>query len=73
MNNKKQHADDDQGDEKLPGYPHYPADEDIYKQEEKTDFDDEGVPKKESAAIESELDIPATAPVDEDEIISEED
>jgi hypothetical protein len=73
MNSKKQNADAEKGDEKLPGYPHYPAREDIYNQEEKTAFDEEEIPKNEGASIENELDIPSTKLDDQDEAIGQED
>lgn len=55
MDNKKHNTDENQADQKLPGYPHYPAREDIYNQEEKTSFD-EDVPQKIKTTVENEPD-----------------
>ena len=63
--------------EPLPGTPASSADEDIYNQEKKEVFNEDGLPgkpeKKPASLIKEELDIPGTELDDANEIIGEED
>ena len=61
----------------LPGSPAKSAGEDIYDQDKKETFNEEGLPvkpkKKPAASLKEELDIPGTELDDANEIIGEED
>ena len=75
-NTKK--TDKEKGDQKdFPGYPHYPAKEDIYSKEKEEPFDEEGHPpnsrKKDQKDLDEGLDVPGAELDDADEAIGEED
>lgn len=56
-------------DEALPGYPHYPDKEDIYKRAEKEPLDDEDAGNADG----SDLDVPGSELDDKDEAVGAED
>ena len=58
-----------ENDKDLPGYPHYPDKEDIYKREKKEPLDDEDA----TTADGPDLDVPGSELDDKDEAIGEED
>lgn len=59
----------------LPGYPHYPDDEDVYRQEKKEEDIDPEDPthKKISDSVRNDLDVPGSELDDADEDIGNED
>ncbi|MFA6945887.1 MAG: hypothetical protein WC220_08275 [Pedobacter sp.] len=76
-NSKKQIPDSQDKKVDLPGYPIYPADEDIFQKEKKVAFDETelSAQKKKSsdAKLDEGLDVPGTELDDENELIGEED
>src|SRR5688500_5294866 len=61
-------------DEELPGYPHYPSGDDIYRQEEELkDIDPENPAKPKAAPVRNDLDVPGSELDDEAEDIGNED
>lgn len=71
-NPKKQHPDTQ--DKDLPGYPIYPANEDIYEVEKKEAFDESGLSDlKKKPDLGGDLDIPGAELDDANESIGEED
>lgn len=71
-NPKEQHPDTQ--DKDLPGYPIYPANEDIYEVEKKEAFDESGLSDlKKKSDLGGDLDIPGAELDDANESIGEED
>ena len=70
--NKKKEGEE--GD--FPGYPHYPAKDDIYSQEEKESYlegEEETEREEHVPSLDEGLDVPGAELDDEDEFIGEED
>lgn len=74
-NPKEQHPDTPgTPDKDLPGYPIYPANEDIYQVEKKEAFDETGISGlKKKPDLDRDLDIPGAELDDANESIGEED
>lgn len=55
-------------DDQLPGYPLYPANEDIFNKEKEETYDE-----SEASSLDNGLDVPGSELDDDDELIGEED
>lgn len=69
-------SDEKKPDKDFPGYPEYPAKDDIYHREKEESFDEDGMAeaeKKQERILSAELDVPGTEQDDKDELIGEED
>lgn len=78
MMNKNKNGDNAKSEDReyLPGYPKYPAEEDIYKQEKEEEFVEDESLKKASDSPEGpgdDLDVPGAELDDSNEAIGEED
>lgn len=71
----KEDPDNRNEDQELPGYPHYPDNEDVYRQEKKEEDIDPEDPshKKVSDSVRNDLDVPGSELDDADEDIGNED
>ena len=72
----KKNSEEKKRDKDFPGYPEYPAKDDIYNRETEESFDEEGlssVKKKEERIMSEGLDVPGAELDDDNELIGEED
>ena len=72
----KKNSEENKTDKDFPGYPEYPAKDDIYNRETEESFDEEGlssVKKKEERIMSEGLDVPGAELDDDNELIGEED
>jgi len=74
--NTKKNSAEKKPDKDFPGYPEYPAKDDIYNREKEVLFDEEGLfsaKKKEEKIMSEGLDVPGAELDDDNELIGEED